>query len=73
MPESRKTTGRPSIYPCLKRPSKADFAEAALFFNDFSPAVASRNAGFRENQSQKFALSESEGFSACDSAQPSIR
>jgi len=39
-------------------------AEAAAFKAFFSPAVASLNLGFMENQSQKLALSGSEGFSA---------
>jgi hypothetical protein len=38
-----------------------------------SPAVAFLKTGFRENQSQKFALSGSEGFSAWLSAQPVAR
>jgi hypothetical protein len=39
----------------------------------FSPAVAFLKTGFRENQSQKFALSLSGGFSAWLSAQPEGR
>jgi len=43
---------------------KLDLADAAAFIDFFSPAVASLNRLFKENQSQKLALSASEGFSA---------
>jgi hypothetical protein len=44
--------------------SKSDFAEAAFSIDFFSPAVACLKRGSKENQSQKFALSVSDGFSA---------
>jgi hypothetical protein len=47
----------------------ADSAEPEDFL---SPEAALLKTGFRENQSQKFALSGSEGFSAWLSAQPSF-
>jgi hypothetical protein len=48
-------------------------AEVAASADFLSPAVAFLNRGFRENQSQKFALSGSEDFSAWLSAQPEGR
>jgi len=45
-------------------------ALAAAARDFFSPSVIPRNRGFRENQSQKLALSGSEGLSAWLSAQP---
>jgi hypothetical protein len=48
-------------------------AEAAAFMDFLSPAVAFLKRRFRENQSQKFALSGSDGFSAWLSAQPEGR
>jgi len=53
----------------LKRSLKADLAEAAASRDFFSPGVASLKRGLRENQSQKLALSGSEGFSVWLSAQ----
>jgi len=57
----------------LNKSSKADFAEAAASLDFLSPSVAFVKRGFRENQSQKLALSLSEGFSATLSAQPEGR
>jgi len=39
----------------------------------FAPDEECFKIGFRENQSQKFALSGSDGFSATLSAQPELR
>jgi len=48
-------------------------AETAAFKDFFWPSVALLKRGFRENQSQKFALSLSGGFSTWLSAQPDGR
>jgi hypothetical protein len=50
--------------------SNADLAAAAASMEFFWPFEESLKRGFRENQSQKFALSGSPGFSAWLSAQP---
>jgi hypothetical protein len=51
----------------LNRSLKAAFAAPSRAF--FSPAVSALNLGFRENQSQKVAVSRLRGTSAWDSAQ----
>jgi len=52
---------------------KADLAEAAWSIDFFWLAVTLFRTGLRENQSQKFALSLSGGFSTWLSAQPDGR
>jgi hypothetical protein len=48
----------------LKRSSNADFADTEASWDFFSPADVALKSGLSENQSQKFALSGSEGISA---------
>jgi len=54
----------------LNKLSNADLAEAAAFWDFFCPLVAFLKSGLSENQSQKFALSLSGGFSTWLSAHP---
>jgi hypothetical protein len=57
----------PAFY--LNKSSKADRADAVPFRSFFAPPEASLNLEFRENQSQKVAISGLWEGSAWDSAQ----